>query len=63
MEEQDELGIKYTDMLAEISRYLEELKDAKTASQPYYQFDDDSTIGSIASAVTKRINGGSSGIQ
>jgi hypothetical protein len=65
METQDELGIKYTDMLAEISRYLDELKDAKThSSQSYHQFDDDSTIASsVVSTVTKRINGGTTGIQ
>lgn len=50
METQDELGIKYTDMLAEISRYLDELKDAKTqSSQSYHQFDDD---------LSKLVNGG-----
>lgn len=60
METQDELGIKYTDMLAEISKYLDELKDAKTASsQSYHQFDD---ISTIASTVAKRVNGGSSGL-
>lgn len=53
METQDELGIKYTYMVAEISKYLEELKDAKTtASQSYFQFEDDTDD------FTKIVNGG-----
>ena len=55
METQDELGIKYTDMLAEISRYLDELKTP--SSQSYQQYptnyplmDDDD--------LSKLVNGG-----
>jgi hypothetical protein len=55
METQDELGIKYTDMLAEISKYLDELKDAKTASsQSYYHFDDEASMDDLS----KLVNGG-----
>lgn len=56
MEEKDELGIKYTDMLAEISRYLDELK--ATSSQSYYQLDDDNSLEFDADYLSKLVNGG-----
>lgn len=57
MEEKDEMGIKYTDMLAEISKYLDELNDAKiTASHSYQSYILNDELNEIAD------NGYSTGI-
>ena len=41
MEEKDELGIKYADMVAEIVKYLDELK--APSSKSYYHFENEDT--------------------
>lgn len=54
METQDELGIKYTDMLAEIAKYLDELK--APSSQSYQQYTTNYPLD--MDDLTKIVNGG-----
>lgn len=57
MEEKDELGIRYADMVAEIVKYLDELKTP--TSQSYYQLEEGDVIwGDDTGIVNKVLNSG-----